>query len=61
MIGAPGEAEIGSLDLQRGKAVDNGGARYSAMESALRPAVTHRHSTVRGPSSAPSSREGEHR
>jgi hypothetical protein len=28
---------------RRDKAVDNGGLRYSAMESALKPAVAHRH------------------
>ena len=30
-------AKVGSLNLQRDKAVDNGGLRYGAMESALRP------------------------
>ena len=30
-------AEVGSLNLQRDKAVDNGGLRYGAIESALRP------------------------
>jgi len=36
MIPTPGDAEIGSL-RRRAKAVDNGGLRYGAMESALRP------------------------
>ena len=31
------KARAGSLNRQRGKAVDNGGLRYGAMESALRP------------------------
>ena len=30
-------AEVGSLNLQRDKAVDNGGLRYGAIDSALRP------------------------
>ena len=30
-------AKVGSLNLQRDKAVDNGGLRYGAIESALRP------------------------
>ena len=32
-----GRAKVGSPDPRRGKAVDNGGLRYGAMESALRP------------------------
>ena len=32
-----GRAKAGSPDPRRGKAVDNGGLRYGAMESALRP------------------------
>ena len=32
---------------RRDKAVDNGGLRYGAMESALKPAVAHRHPTRR--------------
>ena len=30
-------AKVGPLNLQRDKAVDNGGLRYGAIESALRP------------------------
>jgi len=33
MIPAQGDAEIGSLDRRRGKAVDNGGLRYGAMRA----------------------------
>ena len=36
-IPAPGDAKTGPLHLSRGKAVDNGGLRYGAVESALRP------------------------
>jgi hypothetical protein len=32
--------KVGSLDPRRDKAVDNGGLRYGAMESALRPPLS---------------------
>ena len=31
------EAQVGSLDLQRDKAVDNGGLRYGAIETDVPP------------------------
>ena len=40
--------------------MDNGGLRYSAMESALRPAVIHRHSNSRGdPNPSPLDQPGQ--
>jgi hypothetical protein len=41
------QAQVGSLDLQRDKAVDNGGLRYGAIESALRSPLPTATPTVR--------------
>jgi len=50
------QAQLGSLDLQRDKAVDNGGLRYGAIESALRsplPTATPNRPQQSNPSLSP--------